>query len=822
MKTLKTHAYFIVFFGGLFLAFFWTLLSLKAAFVLGDNGVQFFPWTLYYAEKLKAGNLPYWTTLMACGFPLAAEGQTAVYYALHLFLYAIFPFKLVYAWSVPLHSLLGGIGFYIYAQKIGLKKEGAALAAALFSFSSAYGGCFYTTGTLRVLTWLPWAMILLEKISHEAKPKKHFFYISLLGILFSQMWTGGFPQATVYSFLYIAVLILLNGKNKRKLFLSFFAAGVIGFILALPQIVSTLELAKVSVRQAESLSFALWGSVLPPALISLFFPHWGIFLRVSFYIGILPFFMVILAIFFHKPKPIWSHIWLALLFFALALGKYNPLYVFVLKLFSFNFLRNPAKFLFFSAVSLSVIAGYGFDSLLGLSSQHKKIPILKKVLLVLFGTVCFLPVIAGSVFYVLQKPLLGYGHRYAESVFYSKTDPMHALQDYYARVENMLLQLKDLFSFENPWSLICIFFASASFVILWSALNKAGKSKTLRIAVWTVVSLDLYLFGHFFGYGFVGNASSSAPTRETAAVVERIQDWQSHNGGNVVEWAKQGNELLEPNSNMRYSIAHAGGYSPLLIQRYYELVKDLGIVDSSLGRHPFSKETWAEQRRLLDLLGVNLVIADEKLDFEGFGSLDTISGRYFYKNSKALPSLYAVFNWKEISNKEERLKYLKSRSFDPSSEAVLEELLPVSSGNSPLSYKPAVIIHQEPERLEAEIDLPADAVLVFRNAYYPRWKTEVDGSQQKLLAVDHALCGVFVKKGAHRIKFYMDKTPYHKAELFSLVFLLLLLILNWVFWGSASSRKNKKSSPMDYAGVLWILMVLFFYILWVVLPKLRG
>ncbi|MEI8345158.1 MAG: hypothetical protein WCG06_03700, partial [Candidatus Omnitrophota bacterium] len=331
-KILKENAYFIIFFGGLTLIFLWPLILLRKTFIYGDYWEQYYPWMQYYAKCLQEGRLPYWTDLIANGFPLVAEGQTAAYYLLHLIAYRILPFFEAYTWLIPLHIVLGGVGVYIYGQRIGLRKEGSALAAVIFSFASSYGGCFYTTAALRTLTWLPYLMIAQLKLSQE-KGKRLFLWICLAGFFISQMWTGGFPQLAAYAMVYLLILVFFQTSRLRTLWATA-ASAITGFVLASPQIFATWELTRVSTRISQDASFALWGSVSPPAFIALVYPQWGALLRLSFYIGLVPLALLCLGAFLKKTRVIKAHWILVGIFVLLALGKYNPVYSWAVQTFS--------------------------------------------------------------------------------------------------------------------------------------------------------------------------------------------------------------------------------------------------------------------------------------------------------------------------------------------------------------------------------------------------------------------------------------------------------------------------------------------------------
>ncbi len=775
MKFLKKYGYFFLFYGALFSAFLWPLVFLKTSFILGDYQLQFYPWSAYLAKALKTGQLPYWTNLIACGFPLVAEGQVAAYYPIHLIFYTILPFFAAYTWNIPLHILIGGLSFYGYTRRIGLKNEGAVLAAVIFSFSSAYGGCFYTTGTLRVLCWLPGCLWIIEELFWATTKKKTAFLVLVLGILIALMWTAGFPQAAFYAVGYLGLSVLLDKRRSIQMIFYLGVASIIGILLALPQILQTLELARVSVRAGETVLFALWGSVAPPAALSLFFPHWGSLMRVSFYIGIFPIFFIIWVLGSKKNQEEKKFLWLALVFFFLALGKFNPLYSFAVEHLSLTCFRNPAKFLFFTVLSFAVLAGFGYDKYLSGEGDRQRF---WKIALALSASVVFLPVVGSWALNLMRTPILEYGHRYAESVYAAKAQAVHDLAYYHQLIQLFVDRLTQALALSHAWNLRTFAFVTAFLLLSWAYFKGRLSRSGIQWLIAAALIIDLFSFGHFIGSGFIGNAAARSEVIESSGDLAFIKEKLQNKNEKIVEWVvSQEKEIFPPGSNMFYDLPHAGGYSPLLIKRYYELTKDLGFVDSSLGRFPYSLEKWLKERALLDLLGVGIVIAEKPIDLPGLENVGHFMGRILYHNKTVLPRFHLVPNWKVIAEKTERLDYLKSEKFSPSLEAIVETNLSQGVSNNGWQKPPAISLVKDGEyELQVHVQADQDSVAIFQNVYYPAWQVAVDGKKETVMPVDHALMGVFLKKGEHTVYFYYDFSRYKYIEWFSAGLWLIILI----------------------------------------------
>jgi len=738
-------------FAALFLIFFWPLLLLQKSFVLYDYSAQHLPWAMHTYAFAKQGSLPFWTNAMALGFPLFAEGQSASLYFVHWLGYRVLPFFAIYTWSIPFHFLAGGIGAYLYARRLGVSVQAAALAAVCFCFSSAYAGCFYNTGSLRTLCWLPLELWLLEMI-RSTSTRSGLKALAGLVFLVCQQWLAGFPQMAVYAFLYLTLHELLAPRLRSFTFL--IAAFALGTLAAWPQITATLELISQSVRSNESASFALWGSVPPLAPVSLLFPEWGNTLRFSFYLGMMPLLLCAAPFFLKREGVVVHQAWLAVIFFLLALGRFNPVYAWAVETFHLTSMRNPAKFLFFVLTPLSVLTAFGYDALLSARRGSAELGGFVRFSVALAGAMCSLP-LAGQI--ALRASASAWPHfsewyvtRLVAEKGASAKDPVQ----YLGQMDAFFRSLGGLFSYGNAQNLqamaLALLAAGGIALFAWKKISAV----TFTVFVGVLLVWDLGVFGFSLGAGFIGNAGelkALEPTPKMQRVLKVVQQ----NPGVFAELVKDASEeLFPPNSGITYGVRHAGGYSPLLLSHYYELVRDLGIVDSSLGRAPFSEEVWRTQRSVVDLTGIRYLHTDFPLEWQGLALLDSGEGSYLYENAEALPEVTGYSVWRVIPDKEERLRFIKSRDFVPSREIILEDEKSAAGFVPDPSGGPAVFRElpgSRPEELRFQIEMFSDGVACVRVAAYPGWELEVDGRKAEWGRVNHAFIGFPLKKGAHEV-----------------------------------------------------------------------
>ena len=88
-------------------------------------------------------------------------------------------------------------------------------------------------------------------------------------------------------------------------------------------------------------------------------------------------------------------------------------------------------------------------------------------------------------------------------------------------------------------------------------------------------------------------------------------------------------------------------------------------------------------------------------------------------------------------------------TLDPAREAVAEGL--GATWRNPAEARAEILI-ATPQAYELRIKTPADALLRIAIPYYPGWRAEIDGTAAALFPVDHALMGLEVPAGAHRLR----------------------------------------------------------------------
>ncbi|MGQ9715846.1 MAG: hypothetical protein ACUVST_13950, partial [Anaerolineae bacterium] len=158
-----------------------------------------------YAEALRQGRLLLWTPLLACGFPLFAEGQMGGLYPPNLFLYSLLPLDLAHNASPLLHLLLALVTAYAFAREVGLGRTAAAVVGYAYAWSVPLStlGDFVPAYTM---AWLPALLAALER-GYRSRRAEAFLVagavLGLQGLVF-------FPQGMVLTGLAAGLFALVR------------------------------------------------------------------------------------------------------------------------------------------------------------------------------------------------------------------------------------------------------------------------------------------------------------------------------------------------------------------------------------------------------------------------------------------------------------------------------------------------------------------------------------------------------------------------------------------------------------------------------------
>lgn len=769
----------------LLLIFFAPVLFLGESFI-GSGLIYSDLMTLNYplkhllAQSLSEGQLPFWTTLIGNGSPIFAESQIGALYPPHLVLFRFLPTVMAFNLNLFLHFLLAALGTYFLCRvSFKLSWSAGILAALAFSLSGFMITRIHQVNIILVVAWLPLVFLLIERVVIQ----KRFYLAFILGLVFVFQILAGYFEMFYYSLLaggLFFILLLFLQKEKIRPVTLFSCSLILAVGISAPQILSTWEMTKYSVRSEglslESASTDTWplntfSFFLNPRAYDVYQPNPNyqpsdpttVSLHDLYgYIGFLPFIFALVSIFFlFRKKPVLILILLLLLALLLSLGRSTQVFSIIWETVpGLKFFRFPTKWLFFIEFTLSILAAFGFEWVLGKMGKLVKLGPTSPRGAGLRG--------------VKILGLLGVIVVFGDLYF-----------------NNLPLQprVKNNFWFTDP----------PVMEIIKGGLNE----------------------GHFRLYSHGTNNIDYGTIKD-------------------LELQKEFLNILPPDTNIPFNLPSNREWYSLFLARQQKLSR----LNTNLDPQTGILRLTPQMKKSLNLQGVKYLLSDLPFDDpdlvlvkdfplkrESFhsaylitsGEMKTvkipITKTYVYQNKAVFPRAMWVERAKVLDSKTEEdiLGTVLGKDFDPGKEVVLEEglfcggscrSLPPSDVLAPLRVPPsnvagtfdvpldpaaaglaspvagkAIIRNYREQEVEIETEADRDGFLVLSDTYYPGWKATVDGNPTKIYRADFSFRAVGVPSGKHLVKFTFEPTYWRLGIGISLGTLMVVLLgLGWSLW----------------------------------------
>jgi hypothetical protein len=398
----------------LVLLFFWRIITPRledrAVFPPGDFTDQFWMFRQYQARAFAEGRLPLWSENFNSGHPFLADIQSAIFYPISLVWMLIVVatrganFTLLdLEIEAIVHFILAGAFTYLFAKRL----LGARVPALLSALTFTFGGYLtsYPPQQLAILettTWLPLILFFIDRGIARGQSQKMSAQSSIFnlqspdfiaaGITLGIAALAGHPQTFMFVG-YVSVIYFvwrvrqisnlksqISNSQPIRIWNSFIAFYVLRFTLVIliaagiasAQWLPSIEYQTVSTRAAIAWTEAASGfPTLDP--LQMILPGFASAFQSPLYIGILPLWLVLLALFIHcsREKIFWLGLALGALIvsFGAYVFGYALFYLFVP---GFAMFRGQERLAFIISFSLAMLAGYGLRDLMQTSFDGKR------------------------------------------------------------------------------------------------------------------------------------------------------------------------------------------------------------------------------------------------------------------------------------------------------------------------------------------------------------------------------------------------------------------------------------------------------------------
>ena len=717
---------------------------------------ELYPWKTQVVSALKAGEFPLWNPYNFSGAPLLANYQSQVFYPL-TFLYFLMPQMTAWTIMVMLQPILGSIFLYLFATEIGLTSAAALLTALLFNFSSFANVWMEFTTVWHTILWLPLLLYLIER---GIKQKSLFVGQQILFIfgLFSSI-TGGHPQDFINSFLflliYTAVRVWPIKEWPRAQFLFIFGMP---FFLAAPQIFPTIELFRHSARVAhdyqgiiQHMLIQWWQMPLlvvqdlfgNPATKSNFT---GDYVGKTLSVGIVGFFFAIAAL-VHNHRS-WHKTFFACTGIGILLVTVRTPLTALLYRYPWPVLSTgtPTRILFLLALSLAILAGFGYDAI----RQTKQVPFKAIIAIGVILSILWLVAFTHSSIPTMKRAMI-----IATGIF--ATLSVILLITRYRKI--LLWAIIPLAALE-------LFYSFIKFNPFVPPLFVYPKNKLV-----TYLQTNTGI-NRFWGYGTAGIEANFA-TQEYIYSPDGTDPLNLRWYNQFIQASREGNIAVTFNRTTRSDAQVQPGYGQ----------KDLPSNEFRL--------------RIMDTLGVTYVIDrsenpkdNNTFPISRFKMIRHEEDWTIYENLKAAPRFFLTSDVRWYKTAADFEKQFFSNDFHPNKTVLIElhdwNTLPHLDG-----FGTAKLISYAPNKVTIAVLTDSQQLLFLSDTYDNGWTASVNGQAAKVFKANFAFRAVLVPKGESVVVFTYAPRSFWTGIVISNV--ALLCFLGYSIAGAYRQKNPKKS-----------------------------
>ena len=680
----------------LVLVFFWRILTPdlgdRGSFPPGDFIVTFYATERVKAEMLLQGELPLWNPYANSGHPLLADPQTALYYppSLATVLLSARGGLSVFALQLEavFHFCLAALFTFAFARRVLGHRGGALMAAIGFTFGGYLTG--YPSLQLAILRTVVWLPLILLGLEVGAS---HLISGN------RRAWAAFVAAGLVFG------LSVLAGHAQSAMYLLYVSLAYL--LIRLWRGTSwqgILAAVGLYLAVGVGISAAQW-------LPSLEYMRLSTRSGMSYAQASSGFELIdALQLLLPTMSPLYAGVLILLLALSAPILIRGRMVKFWVGLGLVALLLSFGGNLFLYPIFYLLVPGFSI-----FRSQERAVFVLAFALAMLAGY---------SFSYLAKRPAPSWLRRSAA----------------YAAVGSMGLAAFGYFGWlvggEGPtafyWFMqqcvyLTIFLGLVAFLLKWQ--TQPGRQRVAMAAVLALVVLDL------FTVNSTRNLNRRLPETHTvpSPLVEEMQA-----DGRLFRIYDE--YRLSGNLGSLFALEDIRGASPLKVESYRRLLQDVPIERVWQLLNVEYVTTWRE----------TLNVPARVLMEEGEGENTT----FLFRLDDPGPRAWVVHQVEIVPSDDQAVGRLSDWQFSPLDAAILPEPLdaPLAEVGQVQGAATVRWVRREPARLQLDVSLPADGLLVLGEVHYPGWQTYLDGSPVPTLRANLALRAVPVPEGQHQVE----------------------------------------------------------------------
>ena len=672
-----------------------------------DIALRHWPDFDLYARMLRQGVVPLWDGSILLGRPLAGDTDSLWMYPPALIVLAA-PLALAFNLLAFFHMLLAGALAYAYlANGLGLSRLGALTGAVVFMFWPKFvahvaAGHVGLTGAAALV---PLALLGAHLSFYRSKILRGgaMMALALTGQLVAHAQIFIYTVLLVTAYALIAALPLMRQMAQRSWWLmlrplvALAVAGLLTIGVSAAALFPALELLPFVSRQQFALADAARYSLPPMLAINLVLPVARQFPEWLVYPGALPLTLSLIALTGRKRVPALVALGLASLAWVYSLGPATPLFSLAFLIPGLNLLRVAPRLWLLAGIPLAVAAGWGAETLVESRPAWQKSR--RNILLALSA------LLAIGVLSALTLPLV---------------DALLAGTEFVALLLLMILMtLRDRGRLDEHGfgRALAGAMGLAMLVIGWRFLAWVRPEETF-LKDFAPFNAQNTRLGTERWYAETDHFPYALAASKNIEVVQAVQSFQLAHPVELISLAAGCNVS-----------GYAAGVPACLTPE---------------SAAPAGRRT-DPSARLMGLLNVRWLLRPEPPTDAGWQPVAGYNG--LYENKAFLPRAFVVGEVRQVPP-DEVLDQL--RVIDPARTALLSDPLPITL-DDPDTSGPADAFYHNPQSIEITVNRQSPGLLVISQSWTPGWQARLDGSSVPVYRVDHALLGVYLPEGSHKV-----------------------------------------------------------------------
>ncbi len=754
-------------------------------------------------QEMKKLRIPKWSDAMLCGFSLITSSPSKIYSPVY-WLGIIFPTGKWYVINFVIFLFLAGLGIYLILREFKIPKYISLIAGVSYMFAGSLMSTPYAGHRGRLATCAMMTIVFYFLL--RALKRKRLIDFVPFSLIAALAFFSGHVQMLYYGYLFITAYFIFYFINsirdegvKKSLPLLGYAVLAVVLIACLISIsvLPTLSGMEQGARGGErGYQYATSWSMPTLEVFDLIVPtfsglksnYWGdnYFKLHTEYFGLLPIILALIGIFFawkRREVKFFTFGFLGTLLFAL--GDATPFFRLPYHLIPMiNKFRGPAQIFYVTTFTVIILSGFGLNAIIELKDKIK----IKRVLLTLL-------VVTGLA--LLMVIIVNAGERGVISALQRHVE--NSLSGEYGgnTVQRKVQMINKNYSNFKSGAAIAFLFIAAFSVLLILLLKRKIKLVHFALIAIPLVLIDTWRVDKKF-------LETVPPADKYYAEDDVIkflkQDQSVHRVFAFPRHYPQGSGKLF----FLNGIQDVGGQAPNPPARYQEYIGAGGSV-------MFNPTNLLVYRQLLNLLNTKYIVAmniPQDLSMydshtrNQFKQLDAYFSSYklafrgrrhsVYENPQMVPRAFLVPEYKVLLEKEAVLDYMKSSSFQPRREVILEAEPGIGDDYYSSMTIPGeiTIANYTPNKIELRASVKKQCFLVVSGNYHPDWKAYMDGERTEIYCADYILCAIYLPQGEHEINLVYQSKALRLGSLLSL--LSLLCIVGFVGVWKYTGRKRGK------------------------------